>query len=80
MTEEEKVNYLRLALGLCEIRTDIKTADMIWRVCELVKRKRGKTSVEDTCKIFVDIREKYPEIEVKAVKNPEPVESKQPTV
>jgi hypothetical protein len=47
-----------------------------------VKRKKGRTNLEDTTKIFFENRERYPEIEVKAVKNTEtePVESKQPTV
>jgi hypothetical protein len=73
MTHEEKVNYLRLTLGICEVKTDLKTADLILQLCDLIKRKKDKTNLRDAIEVFTDVRKRYPEIEVKAVKNtPEP--------
>ena len=52
MTHEQKINYMRIALGVCGYGIDSeKNLDILVSTYELVLKKEGKTSVEDALEI-----------------------------
>ena len=59
MTREEKINYLRIALGLQKIRVDNETADRIIETYEKIMELGGDFSIKDAVKIEVMMDEKY---------------------
>lgn len=60
---DTEVQFLRMALAMCDITTNDRTADMIIRLTKLVMSKKGKTNIYDVTKIMADIEEAYPKEE-----------------
>jgi hypothetical protein len=71
LTQEEKVNYLRIALGLQKIGCDNEMADRIIESYEAILRLGGNFSINDAVDIEMSLDRKYrkKEIEVRAVPN-----------
>ena len=59
MTQEEKINYLRIALALQHIGVSNETADRIIETYEAVLKKGGKFSVSDAVNIQYKLDKKY---------------------
>lgn len=68
MTHEEKVNYLRIALGINGIGVDEKVSDVIVTTYETILKKGGEFNIRDAAEIQCTIDGKYKEIEIKAKK------------
>lgn len=59
LSQEEKVNYLRIALGLQKIGCDNEMADRIIETYEAILRLGGKFSIEDAVEIELSMDRKY---------------------
>ena len=59
MTQEEKINYLRIALNLQNIGCDKEIADRIIETYEVILKKGGKFSVSDAVDIQYKLDKKY---------------------
>jgi outer membrane protein W len=59
MSEQEKIEYMRLALALQRISVDEAVADTIVQTYGAILKLGSKFSIEDAVKIEMDIREKY---------------------
>lgn len=59
MTDEEKINYLRIALSLQNIGIDNQTTDRIITTYEMVMKKEGKFSIDDAVGIQYALDKKY---------------------
>lgn len=56
---EEKVNYMRIALALCNIGVNDAAAEVMVKVYEGIKFKGGSFSVQDAAEIEAEVKEKY---------------------
>lgn len=63
---KEKVEYLRIGMGLVGIPTNNMTAELIVRLYQGICQKGGSFNLEDAAKIEVEVTGKYTEKEVKA--------------
>ena len=59
MSEQEKIEYMRVALALQKISVDEAIADTIVQTYGAILKLGGKFSLEDAVKIEMNIREKY---------------------
>lgn len=59
MTNEEKINYLRIGLGLQKIGVDNETADRIIQTYEAILKLGGNFSISDAVEIECDLDRKY---------------------
>ena len=59
MTQEEKVNYLRIALNLQNIGVNNEIADRIIETYEVILKKGDKFSVSDAVDIQYRLDKKY---------------------
>jgi hypothetical protein len=59
MTEQEKITYMQIALGIQKIAVDEAIADRIIQTYEGIQKLGGDFSLKDAVKIEMDIREKY---------------------
>lgn len=59
MSEQEKIEYMRLALALQRISVDEAVADTIVQTYGAILKLGGKFSIEDAVKIEMGVREKY---------------------
>jgi predicted SpoU family rRNA methylase len=59
LSQEEKVNYLRIALGLQRIGVDNEMAERIIESYEAILRLGGKFSINDAVDIEMSIERKY---------------------
>lgn len=48
---EKEQHQLLIALNMVGIKTDYITTDLIYRVLQVLKKKKGKTDIHDTCTI-----------------------------
>lgn len=65
MNRDEKVNYLRIALGLQKIGVDNETADRIIETYEKVLELKGEFSIKDGVEIELSMDRKYKTKELK---------------
>lgn len=65
MTHEEKVNYLRIALGLQKIGIDERISDQIVTTYEAILKKGDKFSLKDAIEIEFRIGRIYAEKKIK---------------
>jgi len=63
---KEKVDYMRIGLGLAGVNVNNMTAELIVKTYEGVLAKGGQFSVHDAAKIEVEVTGKYTPKEVKA--------------
>jgi hypothetical protein len=66
MTQEEKINYMRLATGIVGFRFNPKDLDMFVSIYDLVIQNKGETDMKSICKIQADVEARY---EVKGENN-----------
>jgi len=59
ISQEEKINYLRIALGLQRIGVDNEMADRIIETYESILRLGGKFSISDAVEIEISLDRKY---------------------
>lgn len=59
MSEQEKIEYMRLALALQRISVDEAVADTIVQTYGAILKLGGDFSLKDAVKIEMDIRKKY---------------------
>jgi hypothetical protein len=59
MSEQEKITYMQIALGIQKIGVDEAMADRIIQTYEGIQKLGGDFSLKDAVKIEMDIREKY---------------------
>jgi len=59
MTEEDKINYMRIALGLQKIGITNAMADQIIRTYEEILKLGGSFSINHAAEIEIAIRTKY---------------------
>lgn len=64
MTEQEKIKYFQMALAIVGIKVDEQTADLVGRVYEGVKKKKGNFSIKDAVAIEFAVKCKIDEKEV----------------
>jgi hypothetical protein len=58
MTNSEKTQCVRIALGLAGIVTSDKGSEIIWRVYEQIQKKKGNFSIKDAVEIENDIQKR----------------------
>lgn len=63
---QEKVDYMRIGLGLAGIGVADATAEVIVKMYEGILQKGGKFNLHDAVKIEVEVKGKYTKKEVKA--------------
>ena len=56
---KNEVEYFRIALNIAEISIDYFTADLVYEVFKMHKKKKGKMTVEDSVKIKCDHEQKW---------------------
>jgi hypothetical protein len=66
MTREEKINFLRIALGLQKIAVNNEIADRIIETYEKVLELEGSFSIKDAVEIELSMDKKYKEKEFDA--------------
>jgi hypothetical protein len=59
LTDEQKTNYLRIALALSKIGVDKMMAELIWRTYEGLVQKQGNHTVDDQSAIEVLVNAKF---------------------
>ncbi|HRR06144.1 MAG TPA: hypothetical protein P5105_02570 [Victivallales bacterium] len=59
LSQEDKINYFRIALGLQKIGVDNEMVDRIIQTYEAVTRLGGKFSIEDAVDIELSLDRKY---------------------
>ena len=58
MTHEQKINYMRIAAGLCCFGFTNQQMDLLVSIYDLVLEKQGNTSLMDTSKVEVDVKKR----------------------
>jgi len=58
MTHEEKIQYMKIALGIIGYGFDHKSSDMLISVYELILKKEGKTDLEMILKVKARVEER----------------------
>lgn len=66
LTLKERVEYLRIGMGLVGIPANDMTAELIVRLYMGISQKWGSFNLEDAAKIEVEVTGKYTQKEVKA--------------
>jgi hypothetical protein len=56
LSDKEKTQHIRLALGLAGAVCDDKAAEIVWRVFEGIDKKGGSFNLEDACKIEIKVK------------------------
>lgn len=59
LTEEEKIQYTQMALGMAYIGLDKKTTETIIRMYEAVLKKKEDFSLRDAAQIITELDNKY---------------------
>jgi hypothetical protein len=67
MTQEQKINYMRIAADLCQFHFKEEHMDLLISLYELVLEKKGNADMRDVAKIQAKIKGRHPE---KKSKNP----------
>jgi hypothetical protein len=58
MTNEERTNYTRMGLAIVGIQIDETTSELVWKMCEGIKRKKGNFSIKDAVQIEYEVKGK----------------------
>lgn len=59
MTEQEKIQYFKMALGICNIGVSPATAELILLIYEELKLKEGEFTMKDATIIQANVTAKY---------------------
>lgn len=58
MTHEEKINYMRIAAGICNYGFDSKGLDMMVSIYELVIEKQGNTDLRTITSLQEEVKKR----------------------
>jgi hypothetical protein len=56
MTQEEKINNMKIAAGICGFGFDHKGLDLLVSLYELISTKEGKTDISDITKVEYEVK------------------------
>ena len=56
MTQEQKINNMKIAAGICGFGFDNKGLDLLVSLYELISEKEGQTSLCDVTKVQMDVK------------------------
>jgi hypothetical protein len=56
MTHEEKINYMRIAAGICSFGFRNDQLDLLVSLYELILKKKGKSNVEDALNVEHEVK------------------------
>ncbi len=56
MTHEEKIDYMRIASGICNYGFNNEQLDMLVSLYELVLEKKGDATMQDCSKLQVEVK------------------------
>jgi hypothetical protein len=56
MTHDQKINYMRHAVGICGYGFQTKDLDLMVSLYELIVQKAGDTSLMDTTKVESEVK------------------------
>lgn len=59
MNKKQRIDYLRIALGLSGIVINNANTDKIIRINDILLHKKGKTDISDVARIEAAIQEEY---------------------
>ena len=59
MTHEEKINYMKIALGICSFSLKIEDIDLIVSIYDLVNEKKGEGNIKDVLKVQESVKDRY---------------------
>jgi hypothetical protein len=59
MTHEEKINYMKIALGICSFSLKIEDIDLIVSIYDLVIDKKGSGNIHDVLKVQESVKDRY---------------------
>lgn len=59
LTDKQRTDYTRVALGLAGIATNNRVAEMIWRLQDMISEKQGKSDLYDVSSIQATVEAKY---------------------
>ena len=65
MTHEQKINYMRIAAGICSLGFTNNQLDLLVSLYELVISKEGNTSLDDTVRVEHEVNERAIAREIK---------------
>lgn len=57
MTHDEKIQYLKIALGIAGLGVDHKHLNLMISIYELVLEKKGETTLDDVIKVEYKTKE-----------------------
>jgi hypothetical protein len=73
MSNLDRVDYLRIALGMTGVGVSNATSEIILRTFEAVEKMGGDFSLEDACKIEHEVLQKYESqenaVKIETIKN-----------
>ena len=58
MTHEEKINYIRIASGICGFGFKMKDLDLLVSLYELTMKKQGKATIEDVVEVEFAVKDR----------------------
>lgn len=58
MTQEQKINYMRIAAGIVGYGFDNKGLDMLVSLYDLVIEKQGETDINSVCKVEAEVKKR----------------------
>lgn len=56
MTQEQKINNMKIAARICGFGFDNKGIDLLVSLYELISEKEGQTSMSDVTKVQMDVK------------------------
>jgi hypothetical protein len=59
MKHEEKINYMKIALGICSFSLKIEDIDLIVSIYDLVLDKKGEANISEVFKIQQSVKDRY---------------------
>jgi hypothetical protein len=58
MTNEEKINYMRISAGICGFSFKNEHLDLLVSLYELVLKQKGRTKLDDVVSIELDVKKR----------------------
>lgn len=56
MTHEKKINYMRIAAGICNYGFDNKGLDLLVSLYDLIIEKQGESDLKDVIKVESEVK------------------------
>jgi hypothetical protein len=58
MTQEEKINYMRISSGICGFSIQNKHLDLLVSLYELVCKKEGSAKIDDIVAVELEVKKR----------------------